>query len=275
MDFPLLLDGQRFTDAGILTAATNGTILSHSGTAHVKGPYTQLVASTAFDAAGFVVAVVNDVSAAAISYLVDIAVGAAGAEQVLVPNLLMDTASIASRLFGSCWVPLPIAAGSRISARLQNSTTTGTLAVGLTLMGGGLSGLPSGGQMTALGADPATSNGTIIDAAATAHTKGAYSQLTASTPHAIRAVLLSIGSNKNSVPATNKWLVDIAVGAAGAEQVLVGNLLFTCGQERPVPSLVGPLPCSIPAGVRVAARSQCSVTDTTDRKIALVLYGIG
>jgi hypothetical protein len=275
MDFPLLLDGQRFQDAGMVTGSTTGTALTHSGTANVKGGYTQLVASTPFDASGFLLSIVNDVSGAAVSYLLDLAVGAAAAEQVMIPNLLIDTASIASRLCVFCWIPLPIPAGSRISARLQNSTTTGTLAVGVMLIGGGLYGLPSGGQMSALGADTAASNGVVIDPGAVAHTKGSYGQLTASTPHAIRALLLAFGSNKNSVAGTNKWLVDVAVGAAASEQILFGNLLLTCGAERPLPSLLGPLPCSIPAGVRLAARAQCSIIDTTDRKFAVVAYGIG
>lgn len=259
----------------MVTGSTAGTALSNSGTAHVKGGYSQLVASSPFDATGFILYVVDNAALTGRSYLIDIAVGAAASEQVIVPNLLVDSAAAAARVLGAVWIPLPIPSGSRISARMQNSSTTGTVAVGVVLMAGGLYGMPTGGRMSALGADTATSNGVAIDPGAVAHTKGSYSQLTASTTHDIRALILAVGSNKNTAGTTNKWLVDIAIGAAASEQVLISNLLMIAGTDHPEPSLFGAIPCVIPVGTRVSVRAQCSITDATDRKFAIAAYGIG
>jgi hypothetical protein len=40
------------------------------------------------------------------------------------------------------------------------------------------------------------------------------------------------------------------------------------------PNTVGPLPVDIPAGTRIAARMQASITDATDRLMDVIVYGI-
>src|SRR5512138_3447198 len=60
-------------------------VLLTAGVANVKGAYSQLIASTPFDVAGllFFCTIVS----AGTPYLMDIAIGGAGSEQVVVPNL--------------------------------------------------------------------------------------------------------------------------------------------------------------------------------------------
>ena len=277
MNFPLLLDGSRFSDQGTVSGSSGGTALTNSGVAHTKnGTYTQLVASSPFDAHGFLVQLSVNSAGTNQSYLVDIAIGASSAEVVIVPNLLFDTGLSASYPHGVIWIPIPIPAGTRISARQQNNTTTGTLRVSVILLGGGLFGVPFAGRCSDIGTDTSASNGTVYDPGGSGNTKGGYTQLTASVPHDVKALILAAGSNRNSGPANAKWLVDVAIGGGGSEQVVVPNLQFASTTANSIlPAFVGPIPVNIPAGSRLSVNAQCSVTDATDRKFGIAAYGIG
>lgn len=95
-----------------------------------------------------------------------------------------------------------------------------------------------------------------ITSSATAHTKGAWTQLTAATGFDATGLLLHIGTGYNDT----RYLIDIGVGAAGSETVIVPNLLVG------IPSGICHsifLPLSIPAGVRLAARSQDNFGSST------------
>lgn len=276
MNFPLLLDGQRFATAGIVTGSSTGTALTHVGTAHTKGAYAQLIASTTIDAHGFLLYLANNSSSAARSWLVDLAIGASSSEQVIVPNLLVDSAAASGNPHAALWIPIPIPAGTRLSARQQGNTTTGTLSVAACLLGGGFFGLPLTGRCSDMGTDTADSNGTVYDPGASINTKGGYTQLSASTPHDIRMLMLAIGSNRNSVTTAAHWLMDVAIGAAASEQVVIPNLLFSAASSGlQLPAYIGPIPCTIPAGSRLSINAQCSINDATDRKFAVAAYGIG
>lgn len=107
-----------------------------------------------------------------------------------------------------------------------------------------------------------SSNGPQVTKAGTPNTKGAWVQLIASTayPSAELWVTVNFGSG------TSDCLFDVGVGAAGQEQVIVGNLMLSQGnislgvQVR--------LPVVIPQGSRVAARIQSSITTNSPNALA-------
>jgi len=276
VNFPLLIDGQRFQDEDMLTASSTGTALSNSGSANTKGSYTQLVASTPYDAQGLLVCLTTNAVAAGQSYLIDIAIGGAGSEQVIIPNILVDPSGATGELGIAAYFPIPIPAGSRIAARQQNSTTTGALRVGVVLMAGGFFGMPLGGRCSDLGTDTSTSGGALIDPGTSANTKGSYTQLVAATAHDIKLLGLAITDNKDTSRSSTTWLVDLAIGGAGSEQVVIPNLLVSSVSSRNMrPAWIGPFPFSIPSGSRVAVRAQSTSVTATRRIIAVAAYGIG
>ena len=127
------------------------------------------------------------------------------------------------------------------------------------------------------GADPATTIGASIDPGAVAHTKGAYTQLTAATTSTIKWLGISISNKKNTAhAATTTWLMDIAVGGAGTEGVVIPDLSFISMSTNQGfhPSYYS-LPVDIPTGSRIAVRAQCDITDATDRTFDVILYGVG
>jgi len=122
----------------------------------------------------------------------------------------------------------------------------------------------------------ADSGGTNIDGGATANTKGAYAELVASSARPYKAFYVMFGNMAQAARVAANFLVDVAIGAAASESVIVSNIQVAGeGQEGIRPPIVGPYYVPIPSGTRIAARCQCSgTTDTTQRDIDVALLGV-
>jgi hypothetical protein len=207
----------------------------------------------------------------------------------LIPNLLVSqSTAVIPRLA----LPINVPAGSRISVRCQDNFGSSTAFVSGLLVAGGFAGQPPLNTVTAYGANTATSTGVTADAGGTANTKGAWAQITAATTAAMKAIMVS---GIRAAPGTAQvadyaHLVDIGVGASGSEQVLIPNMVFQAslttggatgsplvmtGLSTLFPRFIPPIPCDIPAGVRLAVRQQSTTTNATDRTAAYAIYGLG
>lgn len=109
------------------------------------------------------------------------------------------------------------------------------------------SGRPSGTQGTAI--TPATAN------------KGSWAQLIAATTHTTYGILICINSNTASSTSRNT-VVDIGIGAAGSEIVVIADLLGgnAANYNSPGSGIWYYFPIALEAGVRVAARARSTVT---------------
>jgi hypothetical protein len=210
-------------------------------------------------------------------YLVDIGIGPAGSEQVLVANLNI---SIGSTSYGDkvsfcSRIPIPVRTGTRIAARVQGTTTSASryIRVGVLLEANGQS---AGGRVVTIGASTADSGGVAIDPGAVDNTKGAWVEIVAACPANLRAAIIGFGTSANTAMTNCLWLVDIGIGGAGVEQVLIPNIALAA-HDYPDALVPAHTPCfeiSIPAGVRIAARAACTIVDATDRKFDVFIYGI-
>ena len=256
------VEGPTTTSGGIPT-------VSAAATANTKGAYTQLVASTGFDYDGLLV--MYAAVSANVSYLLDVAIGAAASEVIIAGDIHTSWQNNIPQWF---YIPRPIPAGTRIAARCQSSTLSSQMRVSAVGVKGGWFAPSGGGDVVTLGANTADSGGTPIDAGATANTFGAWVQLAASTTSDIKGMCCTSGGINNATPTTGQGLLQIGVGAAAAEQPVL-ELPFQMGTAGdnygPLPHLW--LPCSIPAGSRVAARWMSTVTDATDRIFDVVAHG--
>ena len=257
---------------GLDTANSRGTTLTAAGSANTKGSWTQLIASTAGEASGIVVHIQGSGTNSA-DFLIDIGIGAA-TEEVLIPDIQWSNASAGTA--GSVVFPVHVPAGSRISARIASTTASGTKRVSVTLLPVGPGVHPGFGACTAYGVVAASSAGTQVDPGGTANTKGAFTQLVASTASPIHAVVLGFGAGGDwSRAAQAHQLWDIAVGAATEQIVIpdVPTLTNTGSTSMPEPFFSGPYPVSIPAGERITARMQSAVNTAGDRVLSVVVYG--
>jgi hypothetical protein len=254
------------------TNASGGIVtVTASATANVKGAYAALLSSTGMDYDGLLV--MSGMQTTNVSYLLDVAVGAASSEVILVDDLSQGAQNNLTEWF---YIPVQIPSGTRIAARCQCSTLSSTMRVACVGVKGGWFAPPPGGSVVTWGAATSDSGGTPVDAGASAATFGAWAQLVASTAEAVKAVCLrTTPAGNNAAPSTGQWVLQLGVGGAGSE-VAVLNVPFLTGTAA---DNFGPMvqlwfPCSIPAGTRVAARVMSSVTDATDRIVDVVAYGL-
>lgn len=255
------------------SGTTTATNLPSNASANTKGAWTQLIASTAFEAQGFYASFRGVVASQDV--LFDIGIGGAGSEQAIISNMAFSQQTL--RVAAGVYIPLNIPKGSRISARAQ-ATLGGGLAVSIALypVALGLKHAEGFGRTVTMGANTADSGGTSVDPGGSANTKGAWSEISSSCPIDVQWLIVCITNQNNSATTTTVFAIDIGVGGAGSEVVIIPDLfsVVDSGIDTPEPQYYS-IPVQIPAGSRVAARAQCGITDATDRLIDITLIGVG
>lgn len=269
---PDLAIGQRYGSAGISLGDSQGTAVASHVSIHTKGAWIELDSASDIDAHGIIVYIESADDAR--RFLVDIGIGAGGSEQLIINNLHVDPRGFCVHAFP---FPISIPVGTRIAARCQSTVGSAGCRVALTLLSHGFLGGVKPNVVTTYGAATGTTGGTQIDPGATANTKGAYSELTAATTAPIRELLVSVGNRSNTALALAGYLLDIAIGAAASEQVIIPNLPITAGSlsNEFAPHVFPPLSVNIPTGTRLSARAQSTTNNATDRLFDVVLYGTG
>ena len=252
------------------SGGTYNATLTASVTSNVKGAYVELAASLPAAAKGVMV-MIQFGSAAGNSWLIDLSVGAAASEVVVVADLTYSngSASIGNQI--GVYVPVALAASARLAARCACSGgSSRTIEIAVQVVDGTSSAVP-----TTYGAVSASSQGTSIDPGAAANTKGNYTQLTASTSSALDWLIVIATCANNPNPSSGRWAFDIATGAAASEVVVVPDCSFSMDSSF---DTLGPnvfcFPISIASGTRLAARAQSTVTDATDRVFQVEVIGV-
>ena len=250
------------------TVLFNTTTIAAHATPLTKSNYTEMIASTAHH---YTSLIVSGLGLTGVNFLVDIAVGAAASEQVILPNLIIPGSA---GTYTCIQVPIEIPVGSRVAVRV--SATTGASACYISVSGvtGNMWGSPPGGYIQDLATVLASGRGAGLDAGAVANTYPAtWTQVIASTTAQVSAISAIVGANNNSATVGALWRLQIGVGAASSEQV-IAELAFGSStiHINSTPSFW--LPADIPTGSRIAARVRSSTVDATDRVCQLGLYGL-
>jgi hypothetical protein len=228
-----------------------------SATAHTKGAWAQLIASTAAEA-GLMMIRAESVSTAATetSMLLDIGVGASGSETPIMENLAIGGASASSSASNGLLAPLPvrIPSGSRVSCRIQALIPSDTCTVSATLFAvNARQMLPT--SVDVIGTDTATSRGTAFAGAL-----NAWTQITASTSQRYRALFAVPSVIGTDIISFNRDL-EIAIGPAGSE-VEIGRVYVDFRNTESVfhdsRFFYAPIACDIPAGSRLSVRTPVS-----------------
>lgn len=236
--------------------------------AHTKGPWLQAAASTPYDSGCLYIAINNDLDTSGERWFVDIAVGAAGSEQVVVSNLPIVNGSYKGPVT-ALFLPLAIPRGSRISVRSQSSESPArSLYMYVGIQAAHPLGLAPYTRCTTLGASEAT---TTYPAVAVRYGTPTYTELVSAT--AMRAgavVLLTCGTTTSGYLRTQ---VTLATGAAGAEVPLLDGLMVArLGPGFSTqPATIGPIRCPIAAGARLSLGAVSESTSGDLRLGALLL----
>ena len=260
--------GGRIAEVGAVPASSTGVQLTTGSPAHTKGAWEEVTASTPFTCSAFILTI----NFALATYLVDVGIGVAGSEVVLVGNIHYSGQTLVpfSMLF-----PMRIPTGSRIAVRSQGSATGSVTSTTMYLLNEGFTGPVGRNRCITYGADTSDSGGTVVDPGTTLHTKGAWTQITASTTADHKGLAIIHGSRNNTAMAGATFFYDIAVGASGQEQIIIANWRVTSSVNETISPQNSPFfPVDIPAGSRIAVRCSGNTTDATDRLLDVVLYAL-
>jgi len=244
---------------------------------NTKGAWAEVISATPFDVSGIILSFVRPYATGEMDCLIDIGTGANPNEVAIISDLLYTHSTAATPAY-SYFVPISIPKGTRISARGQCSDTAynRNVMASILLISGTFQSQQPCMIVDTYGATAADSGGTSVDPGGSANTKGSYSQLSASIARATKGIAIGIGNQGNTGRTTAMALLDIAVGGAGSENVVISDLFVHLSALEGTPPFTYPfIPISIPAGSRIAARAQCSITDATDRLFDVVLYCFG
>lgn len=242
----------------------DGVTITASGSTNTKGSYAQITAATGFKYEGlyFYVRLFSTED-----YLFDLAIGGAGSEKIIVSDLYISSRTNAvTTVLGTCciFIPVKVPAGARLAVRCQSTAASATARVIIT--GAGSSPKISAGFSKAIGiATSASSRGVTVDPGGTAVTKGSYAQLIASTTVRAAALLITTGAAGDNVKGTNGFTLDIAIGAAASEKIIIPDMFLACSSAVNIvmPRSFPIYNVDIPAGTRLAARAAPLSADAT------------
>lgn len=189
------------------------------------------------------------VSAANTSSLVDIGIGAAASETVIVSGLPAGYHSNKTTAYpvpGCCMIPVTIPKGTRIAVRMQSAVTLKTAIVHMETY---FQGLRCGSVVDTIGADTASSRGTNMP------TTNVYAELIAATAQPYQAlVMVAPFSTAATTAATVTYT--LGAGAAAAETALLTAAVTTNnGEEGKIDLRQGVIYSGhVPAGTRIAGK---------------------
>lgn len=264
--WPFVFDGLEVVGYTTSTTTANATA---SATTHTKGAWGEVLSTTTAAAGLLSVHVrMQAVNATDNSMLLDIGKGSAGSETAIVSDIAVGGATprTYSQNDGICFfLPVNIASGTRIAARVQSAVASRTAVVQVAAWKIRSSPvLPATADV--IGSSTATSAGTAMSGSS-----GTWVQLTASSSQRYRALML-IPSVAATTTQTINTDMDIGYGAAGSE-ISIGTVPMFFDSGEAAASLLHapllPIPCDIPAGSRISVRHRLA-TNPGQRAVCLI-----
>lgn len=274
-DFAMFGQSVVTSTIGIDSAFTQTQLVTASSTANTKGAWAEIDSSLAISLNGFVVNIVGNTVSVTTDFLMDIGVGSAGNEEVIIPNILFSVGAGLDLDFQKNFgTPLGVCAGVRVAARIQ--ATAGSASCGVSLQAAATSFKMSTPyqEIIAFGANTGDSGGVQVDPGGTANTKGAWSEIVASTSEDVFGLCASIGVQANANQRVNRFQFDIAVGSSGNEEIIIPDTVTRVSAAEFAYAMTNFMPVSVPSGSRLAVRDQSSDTNATDRLLDFILYGL-
>lgn len=220
-----------------------------SATAQTMGDWTEVTGSLAEDGGWLTVSADTAINANQTSTLMDVGVGPAGSESVIVESIPMGYSQFTTPVT----VPVFIPAGSRVAIRAQSNRTSRAITTNVSIYRPTSSTTPT--SLVTLGADRSVSGGSVV-----LNTTSTWFEVTASTAAEYRALIavpLLFGSAGISTDAFGRF--EAGVGAAGSEVAVVDVGFVTTTQETldfkmQVP-IYGYYDGTVAAGSRLALRT--------------------
>lgn len=253
-------------------AAAQGTTVTPA--VGSKGSWAQAIASLTDDCYGLMINISgNNTSGASRNTVVDIGIGAASSEVVLIPNLIGGNAQGFTATGSGLWYyfPIFIPSGTRVAIRAQSTVTT-TFSVYIQAYERPLNPamVKAASYVQAVGVSVPTgtsvTSGTNSDGSwtllGTVSRKCWFWQIGAEIP------------SSNITHSSVTYALDLAVGDGTNFDILLQNQIFvtTSAEVATMPPIFAGCELAVPAGASIYARGQCS---GTAQALNIAAYGAG
>lgn len=258
------------TDTNVEKVTTDTT------TAKTKGPWTEMLNPVSERCnlleIGFTQPNVTDF------FLVDIGIGtSAGSITPIAENLLHGAhhAYVNTIVYR---IPCNLPKGTKIWARAASNGAIAGKFIRITCTahyGGGYSQSVGGGIVT-MGADTVNMQGTTVDPGATANTRGAWVQMSASTPDTFKGLQVGLGVHPTDTTVSYfRYAFYIGIGSAGSVTQVAGPLwsLSDNVADCMAPAVLQ-VPVQVPKGTGLYVACQADDTTAGQRERSVILYGI-
>jgi len=265
-------DTPRAGTAGVIYQTSRGTVLE--GRANAKGSWGALNTALPFDADCALVFLGPHRSA--FSGLIDIGSGRLGIDEtVIVPNLSYRNRGPGQ--VAAYYLPVALGGNNSLVGRCQTDggAADAGMDVSLAFMKGGFTHPSTMGRCTTYGVTEGASTGVLVDCGGTANVKGAWVQIASALSFDTFYLIFSLGHQSNFF--SDPGLLDVGVGSAGNEVVLIPNIAITGSTDSfdITPNVIGPYAVTLRAGTRIAVRAQCSTAISNQRVFDVLLHTIG
>jgi hypothetical protein len=262
--------------ANATSLASAYVTVTSSATINTKGTWTQISASTPSDCSWMLISTGNSGGNHA---SVDIGFGAAASERILVADIVVG--SFAIGINTNLLLPISVPAGTRIAARTQAKVASSLMLTLISTFDDAFGSAPSpNSSFDTLGFVSSTTLGTAVDPGATASTKGAWVQLSASLTNDLNGFFLCFdvrGATNGTVGGGFFTYVDVGIGASGSEKVILSNFMvpfyMITGVTMCLPGHTPYFPIPIRAGQRLAVRAASDTNVSPDRIVGVTFYG--
>jgi hypothetical protein len=251
-DFPILDNLTYAYQDNIQVSAPNSN--------NSKGSYVQLTSSLSDNISLFYL--ISAYSSYNQRFLVDMAIGAAGSENIIIANIPIQAFAYNSSGVYPIHFPFRLKQGVRISFRCQSDYKNSKINMGI--LGLKYNTLSESFQSCdTMGTVTGSSRGTSVDPGGTADTYGSYTEIVSSTSRNYKSLLVfALPTYTSGLTCTRT--VKIALGAAGSEIDIAQRCI--CGQnsiyDYGVHSYPWVIPFNVKSGVRISAAAKCSSTST-------------
>jgi hypothetical protein len=241
---------------GLAAATSVRTAISASCvTANTEGTKVELDPSLSSNCSGVIMTfrTATGVSGTNGAARVSLYTGGSGSE------VLWATVEIGNNIIGhQLFIPGSWPAGTRLSFSLKSAVSRTLTVVPNYITEDVQYFSTSPAELMGLTTNNATSRGEALATPAAVNTKGAWTQITASTTNALKALVVGMDSTDTTITACN-MLVDVGIGGAGAETVLIPDITLLWSSTEQV-TWVTPQTylVDVPAGSRLSMRYAAS-----------------
>lgn len=268
--------GFKSIGSGLDLSSTRGTTLTANASANTLGTFVELVsaANNTFSSNEIEITCSEfSASTGTNAMMVVLAVGGAGSEEIIVPDLLCRGVTGTVGTYYKYSFPISIPAGVRISVACQSRTGGQVIDVNISRSINSLSQDPGLSIIDPIGSTRSTGRGIEVARNTTINTFGAWVEITASLANAIRGFVVC-GMRSNTSWSNAVVTYEVGAGSAGNEEMIYeGGLIMTTSSEEGVGNVSPFRSVGIPAGTRISIRAQGDVNNT-DLDFDYIIYGV-